>query len=215
MPIAVGDYRHINELVGGPFDAVRSDFDPQQFLATGEPIAKELIGEDAQPFVAVGYVHDEGLLLELPVNIMASIVLQREIVGPCVLVSGSSPNGFYDGDNHDIPEWFANAVFQGGLLELAEELHDEATIQANAFHLAVLDGVFTEAQAMKIVAMMVSGDDRYDTTIASAMAIALAYSIGRAEGSLPKFDRAEFEKFQQTLVLTDDDIIQFWNQEGV
>lgn len=215
MPISVGDHIHINELVGGHFDAVSNNFDPQVFLDSGEPIAHQLIGANAEPFTAVGYVHDEGLILDLPVNIMASIVLQREIVGPCVLVSGTSPSGEYDGDNHDVPEWFANAVFQGGLLEMARLLHDEATIQANAFRLAYMDGVFTDVQAAKIVAMMESGDRRYDTVLAKSMAIALAYAIGRAEGTLPKFDRAEFEEFQKSLTLTDDAIIEFWNQEGV
>lgn len=214
MPISVGDYRHINELVGGHFDAVRKDFDPQVLIAHDEELARELVGNDPQPFTVVGYVHDEGLLIGLPVNPMASIVLQREIAGPCVLVSGTSPNGFYDGDNHDLPEWFATAVFQGGLHEVSEMLVHEATIQSEAFRLAYLDGLFTDEQAMRVALMMESGDSRYDEIIAKVLAISVAYATGRANGSIPKFDRDEFEDFQQSLTLTDDDIENFWEQEG-
>jgi hypothetical protein len=213
MPISVGDYEHIQSLVGGHFDCVRVDYDPVVF--ENEPGAKEILGDGpATPFVAVGYVHDEGLLLELPVNPMASVVLQREIVGPCVLVSGSSPNGYYDGDNHDLPEWFANAVFQGGLHDVAESLRDIADFESTALVLAAKDGLFTEEQFGKLVYMISSGDPKYDETITKALEIATLYAVGQMTGAVEKFDRSEYERFQQTLVVTDEDINNFWEQEG-
>lgn len=207
MPISVGDHEHINTLVGGWFDAVRNDFDPQDF-------ASNIIHEDAEPFTVVGYVHDEGLLIGLPVNAMASIVLGREIAGPCVLVSGTSPSGEYDGENHDVPEWFADAVFQGGLHELSEALHAEAELQAKAFHLAIQDGVFTKEQASTIIRMMMSGDERYEEAITKAMEISVTYALGRVADTIPKFDRDQFTNFQDSLKLTNEEIAKFWEENN-
>lgn len=208
MPISVGDYQHIQTLVGGVFDAVRNDFDPADMDHD-----ESIVPPDAQPFTVVGYVHDEGLLIGLPVNAMASIVFGRELVGPCVLVSGTSPDGVYDSENHDIPEWFANAVFQGGLHDLSQALHLEAELQAKSFRLAIQDGVFTDIQATQIIAMMESGDPRYEAAINKAMETAVAYAVGRATGTVDKFDRAEFVKFQQSLHLPDEEIERFWEEE--
>lgn len=210
MPIAVGDYQHIQTLVGGVFDCVTRNVDPQMF----DDPDHEMFGTDPQPFTVCGYIHDEGLLLGLPVNAMASVMLDREIVGPCVVVSGTSPSGAYDGDNHDIPEWFANAVFQGGLYELSQALHDEAETQAKALEFAFEEGLFTKEQFTRLVAMMASGDEAYDGVILQAMNIATVYYMARQEGVLEKFDRAKFVRFQESLRLTDNEIEKFWEEEG-
>lgn len=212
MPISVGDYKHINELVGGNFDCVRSDFDPSNF---GEDEGKEILGEgEHSPFVAVAYVHDEGVLLQLPINAMASVVLRQPIFGPCVLVSGTSPNGFYDGDNHDVPEWFANAVFKGGLYELSEVLTMVAETEAEAMELAINDGLFTPEQASSIMRNMMSDDPAKNAVADIAVGIAMAYAEGRRDGTLPKFERSEFLEFQETLTIKDEDIAKFWEEEG-
>jgi len=54
----------------------------------------------------VGYLHDEGLLIGLPVNTVASLLFSRPLVGNVVLVGGISPEGEYDGENHDLPDRF-------------------------------------------------------------------------------------------------------------
>lgn len=77
--IDVGDHIDINTMVGGWFDAVRND-------------------------TMVGYVHDEGLLLGLPLNPIATALFGRIIAGPCVLVGSINENGEYDGYNHDLTE---------------------------------------------------------------------------------------------------------------
>jgi len=211
MPIAVGDYQHIQTLVGGLIDCVTVNYDPDDF--TSEE-ADELFGAgERNPFVACGYVNDEGLLEGMPINTMASVVLQRPIVGPCVLVSATSPNGFYDGDNHDLPEWFANAVFQGGLHGLSQTLEFVATIEAEAMQLALDDGLFTEEQFNRIMSCMVSGDESKMLIVEAAVDIAMQYHAGRNDGSIPKFNRAEFENFQESLQLTDDAISKFWEEE--
>jgi hypothetical protein len=50
----------------------------------------------------VGYVHDEGLLLGLQPNAVASALFGRFLVGTCVVVGAFDDNGNYDGDNHNI-----------------------------------------------------------------------------------------------------------------
>lgn len=55
----------------------------------------------------VGYVNDEGLLMGLPLNGWASLMLGQPLVGDVVIVGGYNKAGYYDGENHDIPEWFA------------------------------------------------------------------------------------------------------------
>lgn len=87
------DYTQIQEIVGGHFDAVRV----------------EVENEDGDSLIIVGYVHDEGLILDLEPNYLATALFQQELRGPCLLVSGISPDGEYDGESYDVPEW----VYEG------------------------------------------------------------------------------------------------------
>lgn len=55
----------------------------------------------------VGYLHDEGLLIGLPVNVVATLLFQMPLVGDMVLVGGLDKDGNYDGENHDLdPKFF-------------------------------------------------------------------------------------------------------------
>lgn len=66
---------------------------------------------DDTEMVLVGYVHDEGRILDMPLNPLASIVFNRELVGDVVLVNGTNPeNGDYDGENYDLPLDFINYI---------------------------------------------------------------------------------------------------------
>lgn len=66
---------------------------------------------DDTQMVLVGYVHDEGKILNMPMNPLASIVFNRDLVGDVVLVSGTNPdNGDYDGENYDLPLDFINYI---------------------------------------------------------------------------------------------------------
>ena len=85
----------IHEIVGGWFDCVR-----------GEEI--------------VGYVHDEGLLIGLPVNAVASMLFQRPLVGDCVVIGSLNEKGEYDGENHDVPVAFTSGRFFDFAKEIAE-----------------------------------------------------------------------------------------------
>ena len=72
-------HQTIHSLVGGWFDCVRSEH-------------------------YVGYVHDEGLLIGLPVNVLASAMFGQPLVGDCVVLGALNDDGEYDGENHDVPD---------------------------------------------------------------------------------------------------------------
>ena len=85
-PAIVDGLESLQQYVGGMIDAVRTE------LQDGT--------------VIVGYVNDEGLMLNMETNWFASALFDRQIVGDVVLVSGTSPEGEYDGENYDLPENF-------------------------------------------------------------------------------------------------------------
>jgi hypothetical protein len=75
--IPLGDHTTIHEQVGGWFDCARQDD-------------------------LVGYVHDEGLLLGLPLNPVATALFGRIIVGNCVVYNSVDSKGDYDGADHPL-----------------------------------------------------------------------------------------------------------------
>lgn len=54
----------------------------------------------------VGYVHDEGLLIGLEPNVMASALFGAPLVGECVVFGLYNAEGESDGESHDVPEEF-------------------------------------------------------------------------------------------------------------
>ena len=80
--IALSDYADLRDAVGGLIDSVSHTEYPD----------------------LVGYIHDEGLLIGLEPNALASLIFGRPLVGPCVIVGCLSPTGAYDGENYDVPE---------------------------------------------------------------------------------------------------------------
>jgi len=78
LPDEDGGYAVIRDAVGGYIDAVRAD----DFI---------------------GYVHDEGLLIGLAPNVMATFLFARPIVGDVVIVGCLNERGEYDGENYDVP----------------------------------------------------------------------------------------------------------------
>ena len=77
----------IHEIVGGWFDAVRSE-------------------------QLVGYVHDEGILIGLAPNALASVLFERPLAGNCVVVGALNERGEYDGENHDVPRHYKSELLQ-------------------------------------------------------------------------------------------------------
>jgi len=89
----IGDIADIQEKIGGCFDCVTIT----------------CRGDNGASFQLVGYVHDEGRILNppLPLNLMASSIFNRELHGDCVILSGTNPdNHDDDGDSYDLPSVF-------------------------------------------------------------------------------------------------------------
>lgn len=98
----------IRQIIGGWFDCVNN----------------EEIG-------VVGYVHDEGLLIDLPANVVASLLFGQPLAGDCVVIGAYNEQGEYDGENHDIPSQLTGDTFRtiaedllanAGLVRLVTEL---------------------------------------------------------------------------------------------
>jgi hypothetical protein len=96
-------YETIRETVGGLIDAVN--------------------GED---FTV--YVHDEGLLIGLKANAIASVLTNRLIVGDVLIVGNRDKQGNYDGENHDVPAMFLTGNFQTRVRELTANEELQATL---------------------------------------------------------------------------------------
>jgi hypothetical protein len=131
-PVMVGEYTHIQSLVGGAFDCVTTK-----------------VGDN----IIVGYVHDEGLLIGLEQNWFASALFGRNLVGPCVIVSGESPSGEYDGENYDLPE----KLFQFLTTKFTEhvaETYNEATTATMVLSLAQSLGIATKDELDALVGKM-------------------------------------------------------------
>lgn len=109
-PAIVDGLDSLRTYVGGTIDAVRQE------LPDGT--------------VLVGYVHDEGLLLDLPVNWYASALFLRELRGPVVVVSGTSPSGAYDGENYDVPNHIYKWLTTRFSEQVAETYNESVAISA-------------------------------------------------------------------------------------
>jgi hypothetical protein len=131
-PVLVGEFTHIQSLVGGAFDCVTA----------------KVAGH-----VIVGYVHDEGLLIGLEQNWFASALFGRNLVGPCVIVAGESPSGEYDGENYDLPESFFQFLTTK-FTEHVAETYNEATTATIVLELAQKFGLATEEELELLVSTM-------------------------------------------------------------
>lgn len=83
VPVGTPMHEFINAQVGGHFDSVR-------------PMRRE------QKFI--GYVNDEGLLLGMEPNALASAIFGRFLCGPCVIIGTVNEHGEEDGENYNILE---------------------------------------------------------------------------------------------------------------
>lgn len=101
--IPLGNHTTINEQVGGWFDCARQDD-------------------------LVGYVHDEGLLIGLPLNPIATALFGRIIVGNCVVFNSVDSKGEYDGSDHPLSLDQLNVIaFHCDAYQMWIENHNRAT----------------------------------------------------------------------------------------
>lgn len=131
--VMVDGLESIQLLVGGCIDAVR--INTQQV----NPISGE---QETPTFTLVGYVHDEGLMLDLEINWIASALFQQRIVGNVVLVSGNSPTGEYDGENYDVPDALFRWLSTSFVKHVAKT-YNESVMIAEILQYVKDDGGFT------------------------------------------------------------------------
>lgn len=133
--VMIDGLESIQLLVGGCIDAVR--IDTQQ--------VNPETGEEEPRFTLVGYVHDEGIMLDMEINWVASALFQQRIVGNVVLVSGNSPTGEYDGENHDIPDTLFKWLSTSFVKHVAKT-YNESVMIAEILEYVKNDGGFTPAE---------------------------------------------------------------------
>ena len=85
QPILINGTEDIQRVIGGHFDVVKREH---------------------EGVMAVGYVHDEGIIRDMEPNYLASALFSCEIRGNVVIVNGYNENGYYDGGDYDLPTEF-------------------------------------------------------------------------------------------------------------
>jgi len=134
--IQVGELENIQHYVGGTIDAVRKQ------------VSKDI--------VAVGYVHDEGLILDMEMNWIASALFMQEIRGPVVVVNGLSNDYEYDGDNHDLPDAFITYM-QTKFIDKVAETYNESKLVQSMLEYAIIKDMMTEDEVTKLMQHLESG----------------------------------------------------------
>lgn len=180
-PVIIDKLETIQGYVGGVIDAVT------------QQVSKDIC--------AVGYVHDEGLLLDLEMNWIASALFMREIRGPVVLVNGFNKAYEYDGDNHDLPDAFIEYM-QTFFLQKVAETYNESTIVVAMLEMAVNEGVATDEEVDALMSMLDSvaeGDIETMKVVAKQL-----------KDVLVSFDERMAEKTTTKLV---DEIYEFLDKE--
>jgi hypothetical protein len=201
LPISIDGLESIQGFVGGWIDAVSRKIDPAEFDLA-----------DAPPVRVVGYVHDEGILLGLPLNKLACLVFGRELYGPCVLVADDGHGG-----NAELPEWFCQEVFGGGLVEASQEVERTARFAVEALKRTIDEGILTPAQVTAIVEGSTDpSDEEYQQVCLQVIESITLYHLGRLAGIANKFSPEAKARLQRLLSdeaeITDEDIYQ-WLEE--
>jgi hypothetical protein len=203
--VPIGGLDDIQVHVGGIIDAVTTVVDPAEY------------GYEGDTFSMVGYVHDEGLLLGMPLNERACVLFERHLVGDVVVVSGTNPtSGAYDGENYDVPDWYTERIMDGTLDWVIACASNMADRISEAFVLAVDDGLFDQhdidraLKGMEIGRSNIHPDDA--EIIDLIVMTCLAHHVEQTGRSMPNVDRRGLELLKQGL--SDDMIAEFFRNEG-
>jgi hypothetical protein len=181
--ITVDGLESIQSYVGGTIDAVRT--------------------EVADSICAVGYVHDEGLILDLEMNWLASALFSREIRGNVVLVNGYNKDNEYDGDNHEFPEVFVRYMKTSFLKKVAD-CYNESQMLSAMLQYSLDTGLISKEgidNLMEELGEAIMADDEVGISDLSA----------RLEEIMTKLDMTISEETTSKLV---DEIYEFLDKEG-
>jgi hypothetical protein len=80
-------------------------------------------------------------------------LFERNLVGPCVIIGGESPDGYCDGDSYDLPENFFQFLTTK-FTEHVTETYNEATTATIVLTLAQKFGLATEEELDLLVSKM-------------------------------------------------------------
>jgi len=180
-PVVIDKLETIQGYVGGIIDAV------------SQQVSKDIC--------AVGYVHDEGLILDLEMNWIASALFMREIRGPVVVVNGFNEACEYDGDNHDLPDVFVEYM-QTTFLQKVAETYNESTIVSAMLQMAIDEGVAEEHEIDELMDLLLQGINGDEE--------ALRVVAKRMRSTLEAFDEKMASKTADKLV---DEIYEFLDKE--
>lgn len=137
-PVVIGDIADIQEKIGGHFDCVT--------VECGNT-------DDGSKFQLVGYVHDEGRIMNPPLemNLMASMIFNRELHGTCVILSGTNPETSEDdGESYDLPSKFFTYLCETLTKEIEKSVMF-TQMAASAMCMAERDNVITQEQCQLVV----------------------------------------------------------------
>ena len=181
--ITIDGLESIQSYVGGTIDAVRA--------------------EVADTICAVGYVHDEGLILDLEMNWLASALFSREIRGNVVLVNGYNKDNEYDGDNHEFPEVFVRYMKTSFLKKVANAYNESQMISA-MLQYSLDTGLITREgidNLMEELGEAIQADDE----------VGLEDLSVKIEEIMAKLDNSMGEEASNKLI---DEIYEFLDKEG-
>jgi len=140
-------HTEIQKVVGGHFDMVRI----------------EVENEEGEHCIVLGYVHDEGLIRDMEPNYLATALFRQELRGPCLLMSGLSPEGLYDGDCYDLPSWVWESISHALVEETAYTYNKSKLLQFGLAH-AIEEGFCTREEMKDLVKLIIKRADFGDET---------------------------------------------------
>ena len=181
--ITVDGLESIQSYVGGTIDAVRA--------------------EVADTICAVGYVHDEGLILDLEMNWLASALFSREIRGNVVLVNGYNEDNEYDGDNHEFPEVFVVYMKTAFLAKVANAYNESQMISAMLKY-SLDAGLITKEGIDNLL-------EELGEAILTDDEVGISDLSARLEEIMLKLDNTMGEEASNKLI---DEIYEFLDKEG-
>jgi len=119
-PILVQGYEDLSETVGGWIDCVSTTMNHDDVKI-------------------VGYVNDEGIILDLEFNYLATALFRQPLYGNCVVLWGLNEDGIEDGENYDVPEYVGQFI-NTTLANATAESYNMATMISLACDYAVEHG---------------------------------------------------------------------------
>jgi hypothetical protein len=197
IPVAISDIESIQHHVGGYFECVTMEYDPHEMF---DEVSTET------KFVCVGYVHEEGRMLNLEPNELASTIFNQQLVGNVVIVSGTSPKGEYDGESYDLPEWFINGVFTHlrSAVSLGNRLNAVMSGLKKFLVVAIEDGLATSEEITEMVMRAALEGSAEDMETIQALSI---YGYKRIKGEIPEPQVSE--PLPTEWEITDEEIQKF------